>query len=228
MTVGDLNTLIPLRQNIDVLLALSGLTLEGDLSVPENSRGIVLFASVSGSSRHSPHNHYIAGVLNKHGLSTLIIDLLTPQEEKEKKEGSEGFNTSMLAERLSEIVVWVRGHSKIGGKPIGIFGYSAGGATAMLVACMRPNQIKAVVSCAGRVDLVENCLSRIATPALLIVGDQDKELLKINQLALIKLNRNSDMVIIPNTANLFAPQPVLEEVSDLSAQWFEKHLGARG
>lgn len=227
MTVGDLNTLIPLRQNIDVLLPLSGLTLEGDLSVPENSKGIVLFAGVSANSRHSPHNHYITGILNERRFSTLFIDLLTPQEEKAKGRGATGhagFNISMLAERLSEVVVWVSGHSRIGNKPLGVFGSFDGAAVATLLACMRPGQVKAVVSCAGRLDLVENCLSRIVAPSLLIVGAGDKDALKLNQLALMRLNRSSDMQIINGAADMFSGQAVLEKVAGLAAGWFEKHL----
>ena len=225
MTVGALDTLTSLRHDMDVLIPLGGLTLEGFLSVPQHAEGIVLFAHGSGSSRHSPRNRFVAEQLYHRGFATLLTDLLTSAEEKAEEETRHlRFDIGLLADRLAGTVEWVGNHAKIGHKPLGLFGASTGAASALVVASKLPEKIKAVVSRGGRPDLAGECLGKVEAPALLIVGGNDREVLRLNKTALAQLNHRSRLEIILEATHLFEEPGALEKVAALAASWFEEHL----
>lgn len=224
MTVGDLDTLVPLRHDIDVLVQLNEVTLEGFLSVPKDAKAIVLFAHGSGSSRYSSRNHFVAEHLYKCGFGTLLTDLLTPAEEKAEAETRHlRFNIQLLAERLSGIAEWVGRHDKIGDKPLGLFGASTGAASALVIAAQLPEKVRAVVSRGGRPDLADT-LEKVEAPTLLIVGSNDREVLSLNEMALVRLNSSSHLEVIPGATHVFEETGALEEVARLAAEWFERHL----
>lgn len=225
MTVGELNNLVSLRHDIDVLIPLDGVTLEGLLSAPREAKSVVLFAHGSGSSRFNPRNHYVAEELYQCGHATLLTDLLTPEEEKDEMgKGRIQLNIGLLAERLFAITEWVKRHDKIGNRPIGLFGSSTGAASALVVAALRPRTIQAVVSRGGRPDLAGKFLERVTAPTLLIVGGHDREFLRINKKALAQLNTYSRLEVVPDATHLFGEEGTLEEVARLTVQWFDEHL----
>jgi dienelactone hydrolase len=185
--------------------------IEGDLTIPNNTidaKGIVIFAHGSGSSRHSPRNQYVAQVLNNAGIATLLIDLLTKEEEKiDDVTREHRFNISLLARRLLASTDWVVQYPKIRNLNIGYFGASTGAAAALVAASERPNVISAIVSRGGRPDLAgQQVLNRIQAPTLLIVGENDKQVIHLNENALKQLSRlekKKKIVIIPGATHLF-------------------------
>ncbi len=225
MTVGELDTLTPLRNNIDVLVPLGGITLEGFLSVPRRPQGMVLFAHGSGSSRHSRRNHYVADMLYQRRFATLLIDLLTAAEEKaEAQTRHMRFNILLLASRLYGITGWIKQHGTIGNLSLGLFGSSTGGGAALVMAAQYPETVKAVVSRGGRPDLAGKLLKKVEAPVFLIVGGEDHEVLRLNRIALEQLNEKSRLEIIPGATHLFEEPGALETIAGLAADWFEKHL----
>jgi putative phosphoribosyl transferase len=202
--------------------------IEGDLTIPNNTidaKGIVIFAHGSGSSRHSPRNQYVAQVLNNAGIATLLIDLLTKEEEKiDDVTREHRFNISLLARRLLVSTDWVVQYPKIRNLNIGYFGASTGAAAALVAASERPNVISAVVSRGGRPDLAgQQVLNRIQAPTLLIVGENDKQVIHLNESALKQLSRleKKKIVIIPGATHLFEEPGTLEEVARRASGWFE-------
>jgi len=198
--------------------------LEGDLVIPENARGVVLFAHGSGSSRHSPRNRYVAQQLQAVGLGTLLLDLLTEEEEAlDYQTGHLRFDIELLADRLVAATHWLS--REPAGLPIGYFGASTGAAAALVAAARRPDAVRAIVSRGGRPDLAGDALREVWAPTLLIVGGADEQVLSLNEEALAQLGSAvSRLVIIPGAAHLFEEPGALEEVARLAADWFMRYL----
>lgn len=195
--------------------------LEGILKTPEGARGIVLFAHGSGSSRFSPRNNYVADVLNKAGLATLLIDLLT---EKEDEIYRTRFNIELLTERLTTVVGWLKEQPNTKGLSIGLFGSSTGAAAALMLASVLGEEIKAVVSRGGRPDLAMPVLDKVKAQTLFIVGGNDFGVIDLNMEAFEKLVCVKKFEIVPYATHLFEEPGCLEEVAKLARNWFKKHL----
>lgn len=203
----------------------AGVDLVADLRIPDASTGVVLFAHGSGSSRHSPRNVAVAGTLNDRALATVLVDLLTPQEERVDARTAElRFDIGLLAGRLAGIVDWLAAHPALGRLPIGIFGASTGAAGALVAAAARPEQVRAVVSRGGRPDLAGDALSRVRAPSLLLVGGRDEEVIALNESALSTLDGVGELRVVPGATHLFEEPGTLERVADEAAAWFDTHL----
>jgi len=192
--------------------------IEGALNIPQNALGIVLFAHGSGSSRFSSRNNYVAQVLQKNNLATLLIDLLTKEEDMDY---DNRFDIDMLSERLIETTKWLKKNDETKNLKIGYFGASTGAAAAINAATVE--SVYAVVSRGGRVDLAEENLSKVKVPTLLIVGGDDDFVLEVNKEALKKINAEKELAIVPHATHLFEEPGTLEKVAELTAQWFVKH-----
>ena len=203
-------------------------TLAGDLEIPKNARGLVLFAHGSGSSRQSPRNQAVAEVLRDAGLATLLFDLLTPDEEIEDAyTGHLRFDIGLLSRRLALVTKEIADDPHSRNLGIGYFGASTGGAAALRAAAALGMTIGAVVSRGGRPDLAGEALTYVKAPTLLIVGERDEEVLRLNEGAYEKLQCEKSLAIVPRATHLFQEPGTLEEVARLAAEWFAKHLGAR-
>ena len=199
--------------------------LPGDLTVPPHARGIVLFAHGSGSSRFSSRNQFVARVLEQNGLATLLIDLLTPDEEAVDRHTAHlRFDIPMLAHRLVAIVDWLKRDGRTSALPIGLFGASTGGGAAIMAAAARPNDVVAVVSRGGRPDLAGDSLPYVAAPTLLIVGGDDTPVIAMNQDAMSRMRNEVRLQIVPGATHLFEEPGTLERVADLAAGWFTQRL----
>ncbi|MCE9508295.1 MAG: dienelactone hydrolase family protein [Alphaproteobacteria bacterium] len=199
--------------------------LEGDMTIPETAKGLVLFAHGSGSGRHSPRNRYVAGVLNEYGFATLLADLLTAEEEViDQRTRHLRFDISMLAERLEAITAWIQNNAATAKLPLGYFGASTGAAAALIAAARQGDKVRAVVSRGGRPDLAGDFLPIVKAPALLIVGGHDPEVMTLNRRALEKLNPRSTLSIIPGATHLFEEPGTLESAAQMAAEWFREHL----
>jgi pimeloyl-ACP methyl ester carboxylesterase len=198
--------------------------MSGDLIVPDAAQGVVVFVHGSGSSRHSPRNRYVADVLNKAGLGTLLFDLLTPEEEADR---ANVFDIGLLAERLLERTRWVRKQEESAGLPIGYFGASTGAAAALWAAAEPDNTIAAVVSRGGRPDLAGDRLAAVRAPTLLIVGGRDPVVVELNEEAQRRLRADSKITVVPGATHLFEEPGALEEVTALARDWFLQHLPRR-
>ena len=203
--------------------------IEGDLILPTSgtsAKGIVIFAHGSGSSRHSPRSKYVAHVLNDVGIATLVVDLLTLEEETVDNLTKEHrFNIALLAQRLISCTEWTLQHPELKNLKIGYFGASTGAAAALVAAAARPNLIRAIVSRGGRPDLAgKEVLIQIEAPTLLIVGGNDKKVIELNQNALKMLTRiekKKKLILVPNATHLFEEEGALEEVARRASGWFE-------
>ena len=203
--------------------------LEGNLEIPKGATGIVLFAHGSGSSRHSPRNRAVARTLQGHGLATLLIDLLTPDEEMvDDVSGRLRFDIDLLAERLVGATDWLAKEPATHQLRVGYFGASTGGGAALVAAAQRPNLVRAVVSRGGRPDLAGSALSRVRVPTLLIVGGEDAPVIEMNRTALDKLHAKKRLEIIPGATHLFEEPGALEQVARLAASWFLEYLTPSG
>jgi len=199
--------------------------LEGDLTIPVEAGGIVLFAHGSGSSRHSPRNRYVASELNKAGLATLLIDLLSPEEEAIDNYTAElRFDINMLAKRLVDATDWLASQHDTSSFDLGYFGASTGAGAALVAATYRPDRVRAIVSRGGRPDLAGPALSQVRAPTLLIVGGNDFQVIDMNQAALDRLSVEKELTIVPGATHLFEEPGALEEVADLAAAWFSRFL----
>ena len=199
--------------------------LEGNLSIPENARGVVLFAHGSGSGRHSPRNRYVAQSLREAGLATLLIDLLTPEEEDvDLRTRHLRFDIGLLAERLVGATDWLTQDPRTQDLRIGYFGASTGAGAALAAAAGRPKAAGAVVSRGGRPDLAGDSLPHVRAPTLLIVGGSDVPVIGMNQEALARLRTEKKLEIVPGATHLFEEPGALEEVARLAADWFVRHL----
>jgi putative phosphoribosyl transferase len=215
--------------NVAQSVTIGPTRLPGDLVIPEQAVGCVLFAHGSGSSRLSPRNRYVADVLNNSGLATLLLDLLTEAEEQlDQSTGHLRFDIGLLAERLLEATDWVRQDSPISHLPAGHFGASTGAGAALVAAARRPDGIKAVVSRGGRPDLAgADALRRVQAPTLLIVGSRDHQVLELNRLALANLACDKKLSIVHGATHLFEEPGTLEQVAIGARDWFQQHLTDR-
>ncbi len=210
---------------IAVRVPIGDTWLHGDLGVPENIGGLVLFAHGSGSSRHSPRNRHVADVLRRHGLATLLIDLLTaPEEELDERTAELRFDINLLAGRLVAIVDWLRRRKDTGALPIGLFGASTGGGAALVAAAARPQDVAAVVSRGGRPDLARSALRLVACPTLLIVGGRDAAVIGMNRAAMAEMRGPVELQIVPGATHLFEEPGALDRVANLAADWFGRYL----
>ncbi|MEW5927498.1 MAG: dienelactone hydrolase family protein [Gemmatimonadota bacterium] len=201
-------------------------TLLGDLTLPPESRGLVLFAHGSGSSRFSSRNRFVADRLNQTGLATLLVDLLTPEEEAaDRHTGHLRFDVGMLAGRLADAVDWLGGHPDTRGLHIGLFGASTGGGAALVAAAERPHNVGAVVSRGGRPDLAGDALPRVEAPTLLIVGGDDEPVLGMNRAAMAAMHTEVALLVIPGATHLFEEPGALDQVAEFAGDWFLRHLG---
>jgi putative phosphoribosyl transferase len=199
--------------------------LEGDLVLPAAAPGVVLFAHGSGSSRHSARNQFVASTLNDGGIGTLLMDLLTPDEEQLDRVTAElRFNIGLLGRRLIGAVDWLR-RGPAARLPIGLFGASTGAAAALIAAAERPDDVAAVVSRGGRPDLAGEALARVRAPTLLVVGALDTVVIELNRQALEALPSEKELVIVPGATHLFPEPGTLEQVGRLAADWFSRYLG---
>lgn len=213
------------RSTTPVRVAIGERWLSGDLGMPPEPRGIILFAHGSGSSRHSPRNQYVARALERHGLATLLIDLLTPEEEAiDERTAQYRFDIEMLAGRLATIVDWLRRRKETSSLPIGVFGASTGGGAALMGAAARPKEIAAVVSRGGRPDLAGASLPRVAAPTLLIVGGLDTPVIQMNRDAMRQMRAEVTLEIVSGATHLFEEPGALERVAELASNWFSRHL----
>jgi putative phosphoribosyl transferase len=200
-------------------------SLDGDLGLPDGARGIVLFAHGSGSSRLSPRNRHVARLLNEAGLATLLVDLLTPEEEAfDARTARLRFDIDLLAERLVEVTDWLGDRAETRGLRRGYFGASTGAAAALVAAAARPQVVHALVSRGGRPDLAGPALPLVRAPTLLIVGGEDVAVIELNRRALAQLRTEADLAIVPGATHLFEEPGALDEVARLARQWFERHL----
>ncbi|HEY9712000.1 MAG TPA: dienelactone hydrolase family protein [Chroococcales cyanobacterium] len=202
-------------------------TLEGQLCLPALARGLVVFVHGSGSSRHSPRNQFVAGVLNSAGLATFLFDLLTPDEERiDSITAMHRFDIELLAERVVWTVKWLSENHETASMNIGLFGASTGAAAALVAASRLPGKIKAVVSRGGRPDLAGTALQYVHAPTLLIAGQRDGEVIDLNERALHRLPRSLEktLTIVPHATHLFEEPGTLERVADLAANWCKAHL----
>jgi dienelactone hydrolase len=202
-----------------------GVTLEGDLIVPDRASGVVLFAHGSGSSRFSSRNRYVAETLREGGLGTLLIDLLTPKEEAvDEMTAHLRFDIPMLARRLVGATKWLGEQEQTKKLSVGLFGASTGGGAALVAAAEIPDQIKAVVSRGGRPDLAGRALPRVKAPTLLIVGGDDIPVIEMNRDAYEQMTAERRMEIVPGASHLFEEPGTLEQVARLAREWFVRYL----
>jgi len=200
-------------------------SLDADLSVPASCNGIVLFAHGSGSSRLSPRNRQVAESLNASRLATLLVDLLTPDEEAEDQRTRElRFDIAMLADRLVGLTDWLRSNDQTANLRIGYFGASTGAGAALVAAAQRPDTVDAVVSRGGRPDLAGPALERVRAPTLLIVGGNDGPVIDMNSQAMAAMHCEKRMTIVPGATHLFEEPDALGAVSTLARDWFKSHL----
>jgi dienelactone hydrolase len=203
----------------------AGVVLEADIALPQEARGVVLFAHGSGSSRHSPRNRYVAEQLQHAGLATVLADLLTAEEERIDALTAElRFDIGLLATRLAALTDWLTGQESTAGLGIGLFGASTGAAAALVAAAVRPAAVRTVVSRGGRPDLAGEYLPRVHQPVLLMVGGEDPVVIDLNRKAMEKLGGETRLVIIPGATHLFEEPGTLEQVAQLARDWFVEHL----
>ncbi len=201
--------------------------LEGELKIPVGARSVVLFAHGSGSSRHSPRNQFVARGIREAGMGTLLFDLLTHEEEMEDNLTARlRFDIGLLAQRLVEATRWLSAQAGTHEYGVGYFGSSTGAGAALVAAAELGGRIEAVVSRGGRPDLAGQALACLASPTLLIVGEYDDTVIRLNENALARLLCEKDLKIVPRATHLFEEPGALEEVARLAADWFQRHSRA--
>ncbi len=203
----------------EVKVDAAGATVAGRLTIPAHPRGIVVFAHGSGSSRHSPRNRYVAGVLQSAGLATLLFDLLTDAEERDR---ANVFDIALLSARLVGVTEWLRTADGAAGLPVGYFGASTGAGAALRAAA--ETEVFAVVSRGGRPDLAANFLGDVRAATLLIVGSRDPEVLDLNRVAAAAMTAECQIAVVAGATHLFEEPGTLEQVAELARQWFSDHL----
>ena len=204
-----------------VEIKLDGLVLKGNLSIPENATGMVIFSHGSGSSRLSSRNNYVAKVLNEKGLATLLFDLLTEDEDRIYENR---FNIDLITMRLIDVTQWVQNQKEGKDLVIGYFGASTGAASALRAAAFYKDDIRAVVSRGGRPDLAMQELYKVTAPTLLIVGGWDHQVIQLNEKAYQELKCHKKLDIVPEASHLFEEPGKLQQVADIAAAWFNKWL----
>jgi putative phosphoribosyl transferase len=216
-----MTTTTPIASNqraVEILVGNHQLT--GFLNIPESAKGIVLFALRSGRGRYRSGNQYVASVLQRAGIATLLLDLL---DEREADIRSKVFDVTLLANRLKTSAAWVREKDQNRGLKLGYFGVSTGAAASLVAAADQGTEVKAVVSRGGRPDLADEALPHVRAATLLIVGGGDKPLIEINHRALTRLQCVKELKVIPGASHVF-PEPEFEEAARLASQWFQRHL----
>lgn len=206
-----------------VTIDIPGGTLPGDLVVPSPASGLVIFAHGSDSSRHSPRNQYVAHVLNMAGLATLLFDLLSSEEASDRRNV---FDIPLLAERLTSAHDWALGRNGVGDLAVAYFGASTGGAAAVWSAGGGSEDVSAVVSRGGRVDLAGERLAHLTAPTMLIVGERDTDVLELNRESQRKLRCVNQLEVVAGATHLFSEPGALERVAELARDWFRTHLSA--
>ena len=208
-----------------VRIPSAGVALSGDLVLVGEDAPLVLFAHGSGSSRHSPRNQQVARRLNQAGLSTLLFDLLTPQEEEvDARTRQHRFDIELLAGRMVDASHWASAREDVGQVPLGYFGASTGSAAALIAAARMGGRVQAVVSRGGRPDLAAGALPLVTAATLLIVGDRDHGVIELNEEAFKHLHGQKQLVLVPGATHLFEETGTLEQVAELAADWFRVHL----
>lgn len=208
-----------------VRVPAGGVQLDGALTIPSDADGVVLFAHGSGSSRHSPRNQYVAQSLVDGGLATLLIDLLTPHEERvDAVTRHHRFDINLLADRLTGAIDWLASEPSTRDLSVGLFGASTGGGAALVAAADRPERVGAVVSRGGRPDLAGPALAAVRSPTLLIVGERDEMVIQLNKQAMRAMRAPVQLEIVPRATHLFEEPGTLEEVARLAREWFARHL----
>ena len=205
-----------------VTIPVNGVQLQGVLAVPNHAKGVVLFAHGSGSSRHSPRNNFVAGNLNDAGFGTLLMDLLTKQEDTIYQNR---FDIDLLTWRLERVTQWILEQPRCASLDCGYFGASTGAAAALNAAATLGSSIGAVVSRGGRPDLAMAALPSVQSPTLLIVGGLDDTVIELNRRAYEKLKAEKDLAIVEGATHLFEEPGTLQEVARLAAAWFKRYLG---
>lgn len=213
----------------EVKVRTSGAQLDGRLTMFPGATAVVAFAHGSGSSRHSPRNQAVADELHRSGIATLLFDLLTSQEERvDATTARQRFDIDLLTRRLTGAVDWLSAHEDTGGTPIGLFGASTGAAAALRTAAERADTVEAVVSRGGRPDLAGTAaLQVVRAPTLLIVGEEDTEVLRMNEEAADWISGPTRIHVVPHATHLFEEKGALEEVANAAAEWFRKLLEER-
>ena len=209
-------------------LASDGVSLNGDLVLPTGATGLVIFAHGSGSSRFSPRNRYVAGVLHDARIGTLLMDLLTMKEQDvDDYTRHLRFDIPLLARRLEAAIDWARKDQATRGLPIGLFGASTGAAAALVAAAHKPADVQAVVSRGGRPDLAGGDLAGVRAPVLMIAGGYDEQVLELNRQAADRLRVPYEIQIVPRATHLFEEPGALEQAAERAREWFIRHLTAR-
>ena len=217
-----------IESKVTLRIPAGEVTLAGDLEIPEKAGGLVLFAHGSGSSRRSPRNQAVAEVLREAGIATLLFDLLTPEEEvQDSYTGHLRFDIGLLSRRLAIVTTEIADDPRSGNLGLGYFGASTGGAAALRAAAVLGSTIGAVVSRGGRPDLAGEALAHVKAPTLLIVGERDEDVLRLNERAFVQLQCEKSLAVVPHATHLFQEPGALEEVARLAANWFRKHLRPR-
>jgi dienelactone hydrolase len=203
------------------VVAVGPKRLEGLLRDPQGAAALVIFAHGAGSSRLSPRNNYVADRLGERGFATLLFDLLTEEEARDR---AKVFDIPFLSERMIEAVGWARGEPELSARAFGLFGASTGAAAALVAAARAPEDVVAVVSRGGRPDLAGAALAEVRAPTLLLVGGADYAVIKLNEQAARALRCERRVAIVPGATHLFEEAGALDQVVDLAADWFEEHL----
>jgi putative phosphoribosyl transferase len=212
----------------DVRIAVEAAVLHGDLGIPADPHGVVIFAHGSGSGRKSPRNREVAAALQGHRLATLLFDLLTLGEEAiDRHTAHLRFDVEFLARRLVAATDWAKGSAALAPLPVGYFGASTGAAAALVAAAERPADIMAIVSRGGRPDLAGRALARVRAPTLMIVGGDDMPVIELNERARALMRADVDLRIVPGASHLFEEPGALAEVTRLAGHWFARHLARR-
>lgn len=215
----------PLAQALTLRVPVDGTTLFADLAIPVDAQGMIIFAHGSGSSRHSPRNQFVARVLQQSDFGTLLMDLLTENEEAIDNRTRElRFDIALLARRLTATVDWLSVQPTYKHLPIGIFGASTGAAAALVAAAERPGLVRSVVSRGGRPDLAGDALAKVTAPTELIVGAYDDAVLALNQQAMTRIRADVELKIVPRATHLFEEPGALAQVADFAASWFFKRM----
>ena len=210
----------------DVCIPVGGDALAGSLVVPEGASGVTLFAHGSGSSRLSPRNQFVARVLQRAGIATLLFDLLTrDEEERDAVTREHRFDIALLSRRLIDATSWIDAQPELRGFGVGYFGASTGSAAALVAAAELGARVRAVVSRGGRPDLAgDDALGRVRAATLLIVGSRDEEVLRLNEYAYARLAAKKDLAVVRGASHLFEEPGTLEEAASLAARWLRAHL----
>ncbi|MFV2020133.1 dienelactone hydrolase family protein [Micromonospora sp. LOL_023] len=215
-----------MAQDTVVRVPAAGVVLDADVVLPDHARAVVLFAHGSGSSRLSPRNRMVANRLNAAGLATVLVDLLTKDEEQIDAVTAElRFDMELLSRRLTAVVDWLAGQPDLGDLPVGLFGASTGAAAALLAAAARPDRVVAVVSRGGRPDLAGAGLAEVRAPTLLLVGELDPQVKELNAAAAAALPAPCELRVVPGAGHLFAEPGTLDLVVADAADWFDTRLG---